>query len=207
MRKMMLALASAAIVLTQFTSCSTGTAPAADKEEAYATAIQVIKDNVDTKSYKVYYMNLGTSNKMANNLEYVEIKMVSDKDLVFQQKIMLAGNQHAYPLEDVARTFEAPVYKDTKGINLDKLDPKKIVAQIEEAKKLLPEGAKFKSVGYYTISEAVPAGNARFNEGKEFGQQTTTLSLAFEQEAPDGGDPLVFESRAIVTPEGKVELN
>lgn len=203
---MMLALLAVLLAMTQFTACSTGTAPAADKEEAYAEAIQVIKDNVDLANYKVYYMSLGTTNKMANNLEFVEIKMVSSKDLVFSQKIMLAGNKHAYPLEDVARTFEAPVYKDTKGIDLDKLDTKTIIGQIDAVKKLLPEGAKFKSVGFYTISESVPAGNTSFNVNKEFGDQTTTLGVAFEQPAPDGGDPLVYESKAMVMEDGTVKL-
>lgn len=208
MRKTLLLFPVFAAMLLALAGCSAaGQAADADSEQGYADAIELLKKDIETSRYKVYYMKFETTSKMANNMESVTVKMVNDKDLAFSQKFMLVGNNRAMPMESVASTFEAPVYKDTKGIDLNKLDAKAIVAQIEAAKKLIPEGGKFKSIDEYCISESVPAGNAAFNDGKTFGDRTTTFTIAYEKEVVKGEDPGVFVTRATVQPDGSVVLD
>ena len=208
MRKTFLLLPLFAAVLFLFAGCGAkGQAADADSEEGYANAIELLKKNIETSRYKVYYMKFETTSKMANNMESVTVKMVNDKDLAFSQKFMIVGNNRVMPMESVVGTFESPVYKDTKGIDLSKLDAKAIVAQIDAAKKLIPEGAEFKSIDEYCISESVPAGNVAFNEGKTFGEQTTTFTVVYEKAMTEGAEPGIFVTRATVQPDGSVKLD
>jgi hypothetical protein len=85
-------------------------------------------------------------------------------------------------------------------------DAKKIADQIEQAKKLIPQGSKFKAIYDYTVSEAVPAGNEAFNNGEEIGKQTTTFNLSFTMKQPDGSEGF-GAVRCLVDENGKVKFD
>ena len=113
---------------------------------------------------------------------------------------------------DVQRTFEAPEYETTVGIDLTKLDAAQIAAQIAQAKAMLPEGHTFKSVGRYQIEEDVPAGNSAFNRNKTFGQQHTSFVVRFtedgkETESSAGKTSYIYyEAEVTVEPDGTLSI-
>ncbi len=183
-----------------------GTSYKADTEEGYKEAGKLILKAVDPNDSKVYYMKFEGSEQNGNNLDFVTIKVVTATNMAYSQKILLAGSQQALPMEEIAHTFEAPVYKDVKGINITNFDAKKIADQIEQAKKLIPQGSKFKAIYDYTVSEAVPAGNEAFNNGEEIGKQTTTFNLSFTMKQPDGSEGF-GAVRCVVDENGKVKFD
>ena len=115
-------------------------------------------------------------------------------------------------LSDVQRTFEAPEYETTVGIDLTKLDAAQIAAQIAQAKTMLPEGHTFKSVGSYQIEEDVPAGNSVFNRNKTFGKQHTSFVVRFtedgkETESSAGKTSYIYyEAEVTVEPDGTLSI-
>ena len=115
-------------------------------------------------------------------------------------------------LSDVQRTFEAPEYETTVGIDLTKLDAAQIAAQIAQAKTMLPEGHSFKSVGSYQIEEDVPAGNSVFNRNKTFGKQHTSFVVRFtedgkETESSAGKTSYIYyEAEVTVEPDGTLSI-
>lgn len=195
------------IALCLTTSCHIdGTSYKADSEEGYKEAGKLILKAVDTNDSKVYYMKFEGSEQNGNNLDFVTIKVVTATNMAYSQKILLAGSQQALPMEEIAHTFEAPVYADVTGINIKDFDAKKIADQIQQAKNLIPEGSKFKAIYDYTISEAVPAGNEAFNNGEEIGKQTTSFNLSFTMKQADGSEGF-GAVRCLVDDNGKVKFD
>ncbi|HAE25177.1 MAG TPA: hypothetical protein DCG33_07530 [Prevotellaceae bacterium] len=201
------------IILTSFmtaiclSSCHIdGTSYDADSEKGYQEAGELILKAVDTNDSKVYYMKFEGSEQNGNNLDFVTIKVVTATNMAYSQKILLAGSQQALPIEEIAHTFEAPIYKDVKGFDIKNFDAKKIIDQIEQAKALIPKNSKFKAISNYTLEEAVPAGNENFNNGVEIGKQTTSFNLSFTMQQPNGSEGFA-EVRCIVDEKGKVKYD
>ena len=76
---------------------------------------------------------------LSDNLFLVTVKLVNKDDQAFSQSYYMNGLEPT-DLRDVQSTFEAPEYETTVGIDLSKLDPARIAAQIAQAKTMLPEG-------------------------------------------------------------------
>ena len=189
------------------TSCHIdGTSYAADKADGYEEAIRLILKNVDTNDSKVYYMEYAGSEENGNKLETVTIKVVTKANMAYSQKILLTGNQQALEIEEIAQTFEAPVYADVKGIDFKTFTAQKIENEINEAKKQIPEGSTFKSISGYKFSEVVPAGNSNFNDEDEIGKQSTTFNMSFTMKHPNGAEGFAAV-RCIVEDNGKVKLD
>ncbi len=194
------------VVLGFVSSCHIkGTSYAADSEKGYQEAGKLILKAVDTNDSKVYYMKFEGSEQHGNNLDFVTIKVVTSTNMAYSQKILLANSQ-ALAIEEIAHTFEAPIYKDVKGFDIKNFDAKKIADQIQQAKNLIPKGSKFKAISNYTLEEAVPAGNENFNNGVEIGKQTTSFNLSFTMDQPDGSEGF-GEVRCIVDEKGKVKFD
>lgn len=194
----MLALAIALIAMW---SCHAGgTAYDADTKEGYAEAVKLILKSVDPATEKVYYMKFECSQEHGNRLETLTIKVVSDKDMAYSLKILLTGNCQALPMEHLPHTFEAPIYKNVKGIDITHFDADKVLDQINQAKKLIPEGGKFKAIYDYTISESVPAGDEAFNDTEEIGKVTTSFFLSFIQKDSNGQEAFAAV-RCLVDPQ------
>ena len=199
-------LLALAISLTLASCHIDGTSYNADKEKGYAEAAKLILKSVDPGNEKVYYMKFECSQENGNKLETVTIKVVNSSDMAYSQKILLTGSQQALPIENIPQTFEAPVYKDVKGIDIVHFDTKGILKQIENAKTLIPKGNKFKAIYDYTISEAVPAGNEAFNSDEEIGKKTTSFFMSFTQKQPNGQDGFAAV-RCIVGDGNKVKFD
>ena len=137
--------------------------------------------------------------------------MVNKDDQAFSQSYYLAGMDPT-DLREVQSVFESPKYETTAGIDLGKLSPETIAAQIAEAKTMLPEGHTFKSVGRYDIEEEVPAGMEHYNRNKVMGRQNTTFTIRFtedgkETESSAGKTSIIYyEGKATVNPDGSLSI-
>lgn len=200
------ALCAALTALVAVSCHLSGTSYDADSYKGYEEAVKVIQKNTDPKTCKIYYMKLESSQPQANKLETVTIKYVMDIDKAFSKKILLLGQQVVMSDEGLPRTFEAPVFKDVKGIDMSHFDAKKVEDQINQAKALIPKGGKFKAVYDYCIEEAVPAGNDNFNSEYQKGEQTISFNLSFTQKGPDGKEGISVV-RVLVDKSGKAKFD
>lgn len=208
MRKLLILTAAAAL----FAACTTSfTRNATDKADSYAKAIDVVRKNVDGERFKIYSLDITEEDELSDNIHYIVVKMVNRDDQAFSQTFFVNGMQPS-ALSEVQRTFQAPTYAATRGIDLGALDPQQIETQIAQAKTMLPEGYTFKSIGNYLIEESVPSGNELFNRGKTFGEQTTRFTVRFtedgkETESSAGQTSYIYyEAKATVNPDGSLIL-
>ena len=194
MRPIIRLLAAAVATAATIQSCSTLTGYPTDAEASYAKAIELTKKSVDT-----------------DNLFLVTVKLVNKDDQAFSQSYYMNGLEPT-DLRDVQSTFEAPEYETTVGIDLSKLDPARIAAQIAQAKTMLPEGHSYKSGGRYEIEEEVPAGNSAFNRNRKPGQQHTSFIVRFtedgkETESSAGKTSYIYyEAKVTVGPDGTLTI-
>lgn len=77
---------------------------------------------------------------LSDNLFLISVKLVNKDNQAFSQSYYMTGLEPT-ALSDVQRTFEAPEYETTVGIDLTKLDAAQIAAQIAQAKTMLPRRA------------------------------------------------------------------
>ena len=194
MRPIIRLLAAVVAAAATIPSCSTLTGYPTDAEASYAKAIELTKKSVDTDKFKIYSLSIMEGETLSDNLFLVTVKLVN-RDL-----------------RDVQSTFEAPEYETTVGIDLSKLDPAQIAAQIAQAKTMLPEGHSYKSVGRYEIEEEVPAGNSAFNRNRKPGQQHTSFIVRFtedgkETESSAGKTSYIYyEAKVTVGPDGTLTI-
>lgn len=192
-------------------SCSSLTGYPTDEAASYARAIEVTQKNVDSDKFKIYSLRFSETGELSNNLGYVIVKMVNRDNQAFSQTFLLNGQQPS-SLRDVERTFEAPEYETTVGIDPGKLDPQVIADRIAQAKTMLPEGHTFKSVGEYDIEETVPADNEFINRKRKIGEQKTSFVVRFtedgkETESNAGQTSIIYyEARATVAPDGTITI-
>ncbi len=204
-------LAAAAAVAATISSCSTLTGYPTDAEASYAKAIELTKKSVDSDKFKIYSLTFMEGETLSDNLFLVTVKLVNKDNQAFSQSYYMNGLEPT-DLRDVQSTFEAPEYETTVGIDLSKLDPKQIAAQIAQAKTMLPEGHSYKSVGRYEIAEEVPAGMSHYNRNKELGKQHTSFIVCFtedgkETETSAGKTSYIYyEAKVTVEPDGTLSI-
>ena len=170
-------LLAASVAAATICSCSSLTGYPTDAEASYAKAIEIAKKSVDTDKFKVYSLSFMEGEPLSDNLFLISVKLVNKDNQAFSQSYYMTGLEPT-ALSDVQRTFEAPEYETTVGIDLTKLDAAQIAAQIAQAKTMLPEGHSFKSVGSYQIEEDVPAGNWYSTATRHSGSSTRPSSSA-----------------------------
>ena len=144
-------LLAATVAAATICSCSTLTGYPTDAEASYAKAIEIAKKSVNTDKFKVYSLSFMEGETLSDNLFLISVKLVNRDNQAFSQSYYMTGLEPT-ALRDVQRTFEAPEYETTVGIDLTKLDAAQIAAQIAQAKAMLPEGHTFKSVGSRRMS-------------------------------------------------------
>ena len=180
-----------------------------DEAASYARAIELVKTNVDTDKFKIYSIDFFEREALSDDLFLVSVKMVNRDDRAFSQTYYLNGLEPT-DLDDVS--FDAPKYETTAGIDPGTIDPEEIAAQIARAKTMLPEGHTFKSVGNYTIEEAVPSDNDYLNRGKEFGGRTASFVVRFtedgkETESSAGKTSYIYyEAQVTVGEDGQLSI-
>ena len=175
-------------------SCSMISGYSTDKAASYARAIELVKTNVDTDKFKIYSIDFFEREALSDDLFLVgfdsnvatvdglqegSVDALVVQNRAFSQTYYLNGLEPT-DLDDVS--FDAPKYETTAGIDPGTIDPEEIAAQIARAKTMLPEGHTFKSVGNYTIEEAVPSDNDYLNRGKEFGDSAFNRNKTFGQQ-------------------------
>lgn len=203
-------LLAASVAAATICSCSSLTGYPTDAEASYAKAIEIAKKSVDTDKFKVYSLSFMEGETLSDNLFLISVKLVNKTTRHFRSPT--TDRLEPTALSDVQRTFEAPEYETTVGIDLTKLDAAQIAAQIAQAKTMLPEGHSFKSVGSYQIEEDVPAGNSVFNRNKTFGKQHTSFVVRFtedgkETESSAGKTSYIYyEAEVTVEPDGTLSI-
>ena len=211
MRPIIRLLAAVVAAAATIPSCSTLTGYPTDAEASYAKAIELTKKSVDTDKFKIYSLSIMEGETLSDNLFLVTVKLVNRDNRAFSQSYYMNGLAPT-DLRDVQSTFEAPEYETTVGIDLSKLDPAQIAAQIAQAKTMLPEGHSYKSVGRYEIEEDVPAGNPAFNPNRKPGQQHTSFIVRFtedgkETESSAGKTSYIYyEAKVTVGPDGTLTI-
>ena len=192
-------------------SCDAITGCPADEANSYAKAIELTRKSVDGERFKIYSISFMEMSELSNDLGLVTVKMVNKDDQAFSQSYYLSGLEPT-DLREVQSVFESPEYETTVGIDLGKLSPETIAAQIAQAKTMLPEGHTFKSVGCYEIEEEVPAGMEHYNRNKVMGRQTASLTIRFtehgkETESSAGKTTIIYyEGKATVNPDGSLSI-
>lgn len=190
-------------------SCSMISGYSTDEAASYARAVELVKTNVDTDKFKIYSIDFFEREALSDDLFLVSVKMVNRDDRAFSQTYYLNGLEPT-DLDDVS--FDAPKYETTAGIDPGTIDPEEIAAQIARAKTMLPEGHTFKSVGNYTIEEAVPSDNDYLNRGKEFGGRTASFVVRFtedgkETESSAGKTSYIYyEAQVTVGEDGQLSI-
>ena len=192
-------LLAASVAAATICSCSSLTGYPTDAEASYAKAIEIAKKSVDTDKFKVYSLSFMEGETLSDNLFLISVKLVNKDNQAFSQSYYMTGLDPT-ALSDVQRTFEAPEYETTVGIDLTKLDAAQIAAQIAQAKTMLPEGHTFKSVGSYQ------------NRNKTFGKQHTSFVVRFtedgkETESSAGKTSYIYyEAEVTVEPDGTLSI-
>ena len=200
MRPIIRLLAAVVAAAATIPSCSTLTGYPTDAEASYAKAIELTKKSVDTDKFKIYSLSIMEGETLSDNLFLVTEKLVNRDNRAFSQSYYMNGLAPT-DLRDVQSTFEAPEYETTVGIDLSKLDPAQIAAQIAQAKTMLPE-----------IEEEVPAGNSAFNRNRKPGQQHTSFIVRFtedgkETESSAGKTSYIYyEAKVTVGPDGTLTI-
>ena len=97
--------------------------------------------------------------ELSNDLGLVTVKKVNKDDRAFSQSYFLSGGEPT-DLREVQSVFEAPEYETTVGIDLGKLSPETIAAQIAEAKKprQIPDWYPDKDSLYRAVESIPPFG-------------------------------------------------
>ena len=192
-------------------SCDAITGCPADEANSYAKAIELTRKSMDGERFKIYSVSFMEMSELSNDLGLVTVKMVNKDDQAFSQSYYLSGLEPT-DLREVQSVFESPEYETTVGIDLGKLSPEAIAAQIAQAKTMLPEGHTFKSVGCYEIKEEVPAGMEHYNRNKVMGRQTASFTIRFtedgkETESSAGKTSIIYyEGKATVNPDGSLSI-
>ena len=122
-------LLAASVAAATICSCSSLTGYPTDAEASYAKAIEIAKKSVDTDKFKVYSLSFMEGETLSDNLFLISVKLVNKDNQAFSQSYYMTGLDPT-ALSDVQRTFEAPEYETTVGIDLTKLDAAQIAAQI-----------------------------------------------------------------------------
>lgn len=183
-----------------------------DEAASYSKAIEAVRRNVDGERFKIFSLCFSEEQELSDNLHYMVVKLVSRDDRALTQTYFMNGMQPS-SLRGLDRTFDAPAFATTRGIDLDELDPELIAAQIARAKTMLPEGHSFESVGSYTIEEVVPAGEGVFNCNRDVGARKCRFVIRFTEDGKEtesnAGQTfrIYYEAEVTVAPDGSLSIS
>lgn len=209
MKKLLLSIAAAAAVVSCTVIDNLKGLPTAEAD-SYARALEHVAKHLDTEEFKIYHILFSEGEALSDRLFFVSVSMIDRDDRTFTQTFYLDGRAPGNPSAD--NGIRKPEYETTVGIDLSKLDPAQIAAQIAQAKTMLPEGHSYKSVGRYEIEEEVPAGNSAFNRNRKPGQQHTSFIVRFtedgkETESSAGKTSYIYyEAKVTVGPDGTLTI-
>ena len=180
----------------------------ADQTESYAKAVEILKEKIDTTKFKIFAMRFQEGEELSNDLSSISLDMVNADNYAFRQAYYLDGR--VGQMNDYSTSVNEIDYAKIKGISLSAIDPAAIGRQIEEAKKLLPEGHTFQSVSVYEISEVLPRSTGLMNRGRDIGAQEADFKICFTEDGKEtetsGGQVthLYYEAKILVNADGTI---
>lgn len=178
----------------------------ADKADSYAKAIENVKKKTDLKKFKIFSIRFTVGTRLSNDLTHVTLGMVNPDNYAFTQTFYLdgsVGDMSKYP-----SGINVVNYEKVKGIDITEINTAKLVGNIIEAKKLIPEGHTYKSINFYETAEVLPRSQPHLNSGRKIGLQETSFIICFTEDGKEtetsGGQVthLYFEARVQVKPDG-----
>ena len=176
--------------------------------EAYAKAVEILKEKIDTTKFKIFAMRFQEGEELSNDLSSISLDMVNADNYAFRQAYYLDGR--VGQMNDYSTSVNEIDYAKIKGISLSAIDPAAIGRQIEEAKQLLPEGHTFQSVSVYEISEVLPRSTGLMNRGRDIGAQEADFKICFTEDGKEtetsGGQVthLYYEAKILVNADGTI---
>lgn len=180
----------------------------ADQADAYAKAVEILKEKVDTTKFKIFAMRFNEREELSNELSSISLDMVNADNFAFRQAYYMDGR--VGNMNDYSTSVNEIDYAKIKGISLSKIDPAAIGRQIEEAKQLLPKGHTFKSVSIYEISEVLPRSTGMMNRDRNIGAQEAEFKICFTEDGKEtetsGGQVthLYYEAKILVNADGSI---
>lgn len=182
MKKTRFSLLIAAIALA-VTSCdslkSAFTPTKMDTIEATTKVADAIKKNIDFKEWKIYKIYWMEGESLENDLFSVHLEMINKSNGCFTQSLILGG-QTAGTVTDLRDASGSGVkdrkFDEIKGITPEMINAETIQKQYDAAKASIPEEYEFRSIGSYTIAEAVTSGSSFLDRDKKLGE----ISCEFE---------------------------
>lgn len=128
-----------------------------DSEEAVTKAKALAAENIKPGEWKVIgvtWLEGSTRDELSNNVSSVSFEMVDKDGRVWQQSYLADLGWKATELSGTNwDTFHKGVdAKELPGFDMDKMNAADVIKDIEEAKKMIPEGYEFKSVDMYEIN-------------------------------------------------------
>lgn len=128
-----------------------------DSEDVMSKAKTLAADNIKPGEWKVIgitWLEGSARDELSNNVSSVSFEMVDKDGRVWRQSYMADLGWKATELSDANwETFHKGVdAKELPGFDMDKVNAADLVKDIEEAKKMIPEGYEFKSVDKYEIN-------------------------------------------------------
>lgn len=149
--KTFFATVCAAVLLVSCNGTSSLLGTQMDTEEGVQKVVDILSKNIDTKEWKIVEVRW-SDDELSNNVEFVVVDMVNKDGRPYTQAFVGAIGFAPGDLSEARTTFYKADPKDILAIDLSKIDAKRIVANIEAAKKMIPQEYQFKSLADYRLS-------------------------------------------------------
>ena len=173
MRKLTSIIAVSALFLA-FTSCEKKNQMTDVK--TLENVEQFLKEKSDDFEGKIIKIRISEGEKLSNKLGTLDVDEVREDNTIYNYSYYMdTGELWSKPRKDI----KGASWKDAKGIT--GIDAEKIASYIEEAKKEVPEGYVFNSIGDIVVEEDIDRSiTGRFK--KKSGDVLTSFNLLMTKE-------------------------
>ena len=182
-----------------------------DKAESYAKLIDMLKEKVDQKRFKIVAMSFCERGELTNSMLFVNLTMVNPDNMTFKQTFYTDGT--VGDMDEKSMSFNDIDYKKLKGIELSEIDPAQLEKYITEAKKLVPQGCTFKSVRSFDMNEVLPEKLSLGVNEAEVGSIKKSISIGFTEDGKETEESagkvvnVYYTADVNVNPDGTVSLD
>ena len=182
-----------------------------DKAESYAKLIDMLKEKVDQKRFKIVAMSFCEKGELTNSMLFVNLTMVNPDNMTFKQTFYTDGT--VGDMDEKSMSFNDIDYKKLKGIELSEIDPAQLEKYITEAKKLVPQGCTFKSVRSFDMNEVLPEKLSLGVNEAEVGSIKKSISIGFTEDGKETEESagkvvnVYYTADVNVNPDGTVSLD
>lgn len=172
-----------------FTGCQmlewTGLVPVhMDTDQANERIVSSVEKHFDADNYKLISVRWIEGRELKNNMEYLYLDMVGRDGQLYDQVIKVGGDYQGPKDIEESRSSETFDFDSVHGMKAEDIKPDVITAQYRAVKDFIPDGYKFKGIGWYDI---------RVN------QDTGELQRKFTANITEKGKSTKLNSGSVVT--------